>query len=303
MKAAEVWSDRGVAWEGRVLGELSAACRPDREGAWLPRVIHFDETQGLLALDWLAGAETLHAYHRRTRRFGAATARSAGQGIGALHRLTALDPNRFAALSGWASGTDFADRILWTSPATYAGLTVANAALFGAVQADPVALRALRQLRDKHSSREGGCLVHGDLRQANLVRVAKGGRTRLVFIDWELACWGDPARDVGSLTADYLLAWVCPESEAVALGRAPLRHFLRALMSAYRRARGETFPFEPGFGVRVIQWAGEALLRYADTRGREEAGPDARADRYSAWALELLDRPERWASDLLGARA
>lgn len=47
-----------------------------------------------------------------------------------------------------------------------------------------------------------GCLVHGDLRWANAL--LDRGRTppKVWLVDWELACVGDPAWDLGSVIAD-----------------------------------------------------------------------------------------------------
>ncbi|MHB8873941.1 MAG: phosphotransferase family protein [Myxococcaceae bacterium] len=301
VKAAEVASDRGVAWEGRLLTQLTAACRHPRDRLALPRIHAFDEGLGVLALEWLPGAETLHAYHRRTRRYDAPDAARVGRGLGSLHRLTALEPGRFAHLTGWAGGCEFIERILWTSPGLFASLAEASVRLIGSIQSDLGSLRALRLLRDRHQAGEGGCLVHGDLRQANVVRVKSTGRQRVVFLDWELSCWGDPARDLGSLAADYLLGWVCPSHEAEVLGQAALRSFLRALLAAYRAGRGDELAPDEGFDGRVLQWAGEALLRTAFTLTCDEGRFDERIERLSTWVIELLARPERWTTELLGA--
>ena len=47
-------------------------------------------------------------------------------------------------------------------------------------------------------------LVHGDLRWANVLAETDTGNTGLWLVDWELACAGDPAWDVGCVIADLL---------------------------------------------------------------------------------------------------
>lgn len=46
------------------------------------------------------------------------------------------------------------------------------------------------------------CLIHGDLRWANAILDERGEQARVWLVDWELACNGDPAWDVGSMLAD-----------------------------------------------------------------------------------------------------
>ncbi|HYZ86629.1 MAG TPA: aminoglycoside phosphotransferase family protein [Bryobacteraceae bacterium] len=46
------------------------------------------------------------------------------------------------------------------------------------------------------------CLVHGDLRLSNVLVDRTGEKAGVKLIDWELACVGDPAWDVGSFLAD-----------------------------------------------------------------------------------------------------
>ena len=44
----------------------------------------------------------------------------------------------------------------------------------------------------------------------------------MVFLDWELSFWGDPARDLGSLLSDYVLGWLAPEHRSEVLARPTL---------------------------------------------------------------------------------
>lgn len=48
------------------------------------------------------------------------------------------------------------------------------------------------------------CLVHGDLRWSNVLVASGTGSSRVLLVDWELACLGDPAWDVGSVIADLI---------------------------------------------------------------------------------------------------
>lgn len=84
------------------------------------------------------------------------------------------------------------------------------------------------------SAWHGGRLVHGDLRWANVLLDRRGDRRRVWIVDWELACLGDPAWDVGSAIADVVSAgvqWCPPASEAP-------WHAVRPFLAAYRRTSG-----------------------------------------------------------------
>ena len=69
--------------------------------------------------------------------------------------------------------------------------------------------------------RRGGpaCLVHGDLRWANVLVALDAEPPRVWLVDWELACRGDPAWDVGSVLADLLAAAASRSLEAGELAR------------------------------------------------------------------------------------
>lgn len=51
---------------------------------------------------------------------------------------------------------------------------------------------------------QASALVHGDLRWSNVLAEDRASNPRLWLVDWELACVGDPAWDVGCVLADLL---------------------------------------------------------------------------------------------------
>lgn len=68
-------------------------------------------------------------------------------------------------------------------------------------------------------ARAPGTLLHGDFRLDNLVFEARGGGTRVSFLDWQVPCWGVGVYDVAYLLGTSLEAEV-PREEEVALVRA-----------------------------------------------------------------------------------
>jgi hypothetical protein len=291
LKRAEVPTDRGVVWEGQVLTFLHASCAGLRGAPILPRVRGFDERRGVLALDWLPRAETLHAFHRRTRRYPLELARAIGSGLGVIHRET------FGKSPPSSGGKEIIFHLLWASPAFYATLSPGGVTFVGRVQANAEAQEALLEMHQAHSS-SPACFLHGDFRQANVVRVGR----RVAFLDWELAHWGEPARDVGMLFADYAAAWLSPWSEEEQPKGAELRRFLRTVLEAYVAARGRTLDDRADFERRVMRWTGEGLLHHVYTRAHTGGTFDDACAHLTDAALVLLTRPVEGRRVLLGRR-
>lgn len=271
---AAVRGDPGVAHERRVLEALRAL--PE-----LPRLRH--ASRGILAMEWLQG-RTLWSLRRSNKQsldalIGAALARVQLQGR--------------AAVAKFIVRGDLGKRILWPSPELYASLSPASLNLFRQVQQSP-ALRSLRHLLERESA-EPPLLVHGDLRQPNIML----HRGKVTFVDWELCGLGDPARDLGMLLADDVRAWLLPRDEEEQLTRAQLDQHARALVKGWEDAAISLgHAFAEDHRERVIGWAGEALLRAAYTIAQSEASlPQPLVDA----ALAMLETPADWSQELLGA--
>jgi hypothetical protein len=91
------------------------------------------------------------------------------------------------------------------------------------------------------------------------------------LIDWEACTWGDPAFDLGTILASYLLIWlesliVDPTlelSESLQLAMTPLEEIqpsLVALLQAYLQAFPMILTYHPDFLIRVIKFTGLALI-------------------------------------------
>lgn len=89
--------------------------------------------------------------------------------------------------------------------------------------------------------------AHGDLKSENVL-VAAG---RPLILDFDRACWAEPAMDVGKLLAD--LTWWC--------GRDP--GYLRAVRAALRAGYGSP---EPVFWARVELWSVLFHLKFGARR-------------------------------------
>ena len=147
----------------------------------------------------------------------------------------------------------------------------------------------LRQAFGRAASRwRPSRLIHGDLRWSNVLAAFDSRRPRVWLVDWELACLGDPAWDIGSVIGDLAAAPLA----APTLGSSydpltPASRFLEAYGS-------EAPPGAPGeFGAlveRSVAFAGIRLVQTVVEYGY--AGPD------EVRAVEPFLRP--WIDVLLG---
>lgn len=155
-------------------------------------------------------------------------------------------------------------------PEVYATLSHAGIALVGQVQRDGPAVLALA---DMARGTAPGCLLHGDLKLANLLEVKR----HAVFLDWERASWGDPARDVGALFGDLLLA-----------GIGDFGPFWKAYLAGT--------PPDPDLSNRVARWAAVHLLHFAYGLTHFEGALGERGNRVLGIARGMLGDPGAWAS-------
>jgi aminoglycoside phosphotransferase (APT) family kinase protein len=264
----------------------------------LPRLWAFDAKVGALALEWIPEGEPLHVTHRRHHRYEEATARRIGRGLAFLHRASHANPARFCLEDGFREQSDPLESFVRLRPDYYVRLNRATLRLFSSVHHDGEALAALHEMSAFDPA--GGALVHGDFRLVNLLHAGRGERTRLVFLDWELAHWGEPARDLGSILTDYTLLWLDARSEAAAAAAPAIRAFLRALLEAYREERGSEFSLEQDFSARVVRWAALALLVHVHTMTRDTGVFDEQAALFTQYGLDMLATPEPWESRLWG---
>lgn len=283
----------GVVHEGRVLAVLTALAAETTAPLALPQVHAFDDALGLLALRWLGHGQNLHYYHRFTQRYGAELGRVLGRGLGWLHTET---HSRLAAFPATIeTPVSSVEPLVYLRVDQYARLSRAGMAFYAAVQDDGAAMRALVAM-SRHEATP--CLLHGDLKQANLLRVP-GRPPQVVFLDWELAHAGDPAADLGALIANYLPGWLAPRSHREAVDQTELVRFFAALLGSYRHQRGRRFPVEKDFSLRVMRWAGASLLAQLLAITTLEARFDEREQGLTRYALDMLTNPYRWAWELL----
>lgn len=301
VKIADGPGNVGVLREGSVLERVEPLSRNARSPLHLPHVYAFDPAHGLLGLEWIPNGETLHHFHRRSGEYPRQVAEQVGNALGYLHRMSREGRSHYALADTFRDDSDLLECFLRMRPDFYARLSTAGIDFFASVQADAQAMAGLQALSAQQLRESENALLHGDLRQANLLRVTRAARApNVVYLDWELSFWGDPARDLGSLLSDYVLGWLAPEHRSEVLARPTLEQFAHALLQSYAAARENGFKIDGDFQERVVRWIGTALLISVYGISHYEQHLDERALGVARQAREMLGKPAEWPTVLWG---
>ncbi len=301
VKIADGPGNVGVLREGSVLERVGKLATTEDAPLLLPTVYAFDPAHGMLALHWLHGGETLHHFHRRSGEYPRPLARQVGRALGYLHRVSRESPSRYALADAFRDESDLLECFLRMRPDFYARLSSVGLELFASIQSDGAAMGGLQSLSEQQAREQDSCLLHGDMRQANLLRVGKDKQPPVFMLDWELSFWGDPSRDLGCLLSDYVSAYLAPEHKSEVLTRAQLSSFCRALLAAYTEARGGSFQLDVPFQERVVRWVGTAMLIAVYGISHYEQALDPRAWTVARQALAMLGAPQKWPQILWGS--
>ncbi len=127
-------------------------------------------------------------------------------------------------------------------------------------------------------------LIHGDWKLENCLISADGARLHVV--DWELAGWGDPRWDMGTLLQSWWNRWICDPEQ---YGLDQVRPALRAFLTACGEDAARVLPFA---AVRMLQSAWESLQKVSEMHGE--------AVRMAQVSLNILTQPEWAREELLG---
>jgi hypothetical protein len=281
----------------------------DRElAAVVPALVDYDPATCILICEYIPRSISLERHHAKRGCYSTSTARRLAHSLLAVHRATAL--------AGTSSRSRFetAGMAAWTLRSLHR--PSANM-LHGLSNGATLAIRMLQSTPDftellDEMTRQWTpcCLIHGDMRFDNcLIAPAGTARARIVIVDWELALWGDPSYDIGTVLAGYLASWVlsCPiNGEAplellLGLGRYRLSDMQRAagaFWSTYRD--GSPLTTDDGLSLeRAMRFAAVGLLQFMFEELQASTELTARAVCLAQLARNLLERPAAAAEHFL----
>lgn len=225
----------------------------------LPKHNATDFPSRVLVLDLLSDSETLSEYHRRLVSPSVVAGRMQGTTLSALHKAS--------------QGAKEEGRVPWilsvheTDSALFDSLSSANAQLLQIVQGYPEYCALLSELRKEW---QPSCLIHGDVKWDNfLIRNPESLTPEIFLVDWEMAVFGDPCWDVGSVFQAYLNFWIysMPFHETTQpdqlVGRAqrPLEQLWPAIDDFWK-----TYAAEMGFDATTSRTMLNRSARYGAAR-------------------------------------
>ena len=214
----------------------------------VPESYSYDPLQSILILEYLAEQTNLRSM---AGPFAPEVARLAGAAMGAFHRdMRAIpDSSIFPRTKPWYLFVHQAD-------AEIPDQSARRREWWRVIQKHGEFARALDSLREGWSEQTA---VHRDWKLENCL--LSPARDRIHVIDWELANWGDPFEDIGTMLQSYWNFWVCrPSRFPIADIRPALWAFLEGYATEDHRNPAEMAPRALRFAAaRMLQSAYEVL--------------------------------------------
>jgi hypothetical protein len=247
---------------------------------YLPQLLHFDVEQSIVIFSYLDNYQDLANFYAEKNLFTEMIASSIGTIIGNIHRSTF---NRQNYQDFFCQDTETETELKDQVPNLIRSLERITPEIFGLVPADGIKFFVLYQryeslaqsIAELSTAYTPCCLTHNDLKLNNILLHQdwqQSNQNLVRLIDWERSAWGEPAFDLGTLIASYLLIWLSSLvisqaltiEESLRLAATPLEQ-IQPSISALTVAYFDTFPEivedRPDFLKRVIQFAGLALIQ------------------------------------------
>lgn len=295
--------------------ELNYLCQ------FFPDVLHFDPENSIIVQTYLDDYQNLTNYYQKDNSFNSEIAVAIATILATIHRATfnRQDYQEFFSAKP-------PDNLSPTHvPNLIRSIEKIGPEIFGIISADGLKFFKLYQRYESlgQAMRELGdvfqpcCLTHTDLKINNILlhtNWEQEGSNIVRLIDWESSYWGDPAFDLGTLIASYQQIWlsslVMSKSltieESLRLAMTPLEHLqpsIAALTKAYFNNFPEIFQHRPDFLLRVVQFAGLALIQEIQARIQYEKSFGNQGICMLQVAKSLLCRPEQSLATVFGTAA
>jgi hypothetical protein len=299
-----------VAHEAKVYQLLSS--RPKEFGIqrYLPGFYEYDPLEGLLILEYLHGTEDLRFYHSRRGRFPTSIAAEMGKVLGKVHS------QGFSQLEISNANALFFTGAAWTlsmhrpRPEVFHEISSANLQIIKIIQGFGEFCELLDQL---HQEWKPSNLIHYDIKWDNFLisTTSPNKKSRLKIVDWELARFGDPCWDIGSIFNDYLSFWLLsipvtgesPPDKFIELARYPLEKMqpaIRSFWQSYVKSM-ELDPVRAGeWLLRSVRYGAVRLLQSAYEQMQTSVQLTGNVICLLQVSLNILQRPQEAIVHLLG---
>jgi hypothetical protein len=299
-----------VAHEAKIYRLLLSNSRDFGLHRYLPHFHEYDEPAGLLILEYIHGAEDLRLYHSRRGRFPTTIACEIGNMLGALHLQQLSQQEISNADSLFPVGAAWTLSVHRPKPNIFHEISNANLRTIEILQRFEELGELLDQLRREWKA---GTLIHFDIKWDNFLVSTNSAkkRSRLTILDWELAEFGDPCWDTGSVFSDYLSFWLLsipitgesPPDQFIELARYPLTRMQPAIL-AFWQAYVKAMAFDTASAdeclLRSVKYGAARLLQSAYEQMQTSVQLTGNVICVLQVSLNILQHPEEAIVHLLG---
>ena len=287
---------------------------------FLSEALHFDAENSIIVFRYLDDYRDLMDFYTKENSFPTEIVRAIGTILATIHRDTY---NHQEYQDFFLENRD--NLIQYQVSHLIQGLERISPEIFGLVPDDGLRFFALYQRFDslgKAITELGNvvipcCLTHNDLKLNNILLQKNwqdSSNSIVRLIDWERSTWGDPASDLGTLISSYVQIWLgslvisnsLSIEESLRLAITPLELLqpsIATLTQAYLNTFAEILEYRPDFLLRVVQFAGfaliqqiQAVIQYQKSFGNTEIA-------MLQVAKALLCRPEQSMPTIFGTAA
>ena len=299
-----------VANEARVYRFLQEESAGDVLLRYIPRVVKYEPSEGMLIVELLRNSSDLFEYCQKCNRIPVRAVASLGHALSSLHRITgaALEAARHSGFKGHYPGAISIHR---PGIAMFRDASSANLQVIRIVQNTPGFADSLDRLRDNWRI---DSMIHNDVKWDNcVVFLDKGGRAHmdLKIVDWEFASLGDSCWDAGAVFGAFLGSWILsiPVSGTEApdhfleLARYPLSRMHRAIRVFWHTyARGREFDRAGSAEslLRAVRYGAARLIQTAFEQMQHSSVLTGNVVCLLQLSFNVLQRPREAAAQLLG---
>ena len=284
---------------------------------FLPELLHYDAENSIIIFRYLDDYHDLSDFYVKENTFPTEIASTIGTLIATMHRDT-YDQENHRQFFDRENNSQINNQV----PRLIKGLERVKPEIFSSIPIDGIKFFTLYQKYDSlgqaiaelGNSFTPNCLTHNDLKLNNILLHKDWQQPQdsiIRLIDWERNSWGDPAFDLGTLVGSYIQIWlgslVISKSlsieESLKLAMIPIEQ-LQPSIASLTKAYLETFPeileYRPDFLLRVVQFAGFALIDRIKAMIQYEKSFGNTGIAMLQVAKDLLSRPERSMPTVFG---
>lgn len=322
--------------EGKTYGEffhewcIHDLCRqfPDLQtiSPYLSEPLNFNSQDSIIVFNYLKNYRDLSEFYAKENIFATQIATSLGTTLALIHRLTWQRQDYRDFLHNYHGGLtetipDLAANLERITPEIFSWVPVDGLKFFALYQRYDSLGKAIAHLNHTYTA---CCLIHNDLKLNNILlslnwqqastNTSSLNDSIIRIIDWEKSNWGDPAHDLGTLISSYLQIWLhsmitsktIALEESLRLATTPLEILqpsIAALAIAYLNHFPEILETSPDFLLRVVQFAGLALVEAIQAKLQHEKAFGNSGICMLQVAKTLLCRPEQSIPTVFGMAA